>query len=91
MQLSNTQISLGALAAALVVIGPSVWNGMSWAVELESQVAANAEQIKTIVTKFEKRDENRDAERQTTNALARELIERMDRLIEQEESETDGT
>ena len=87
MQLSNTQISLGALGAALVLIGPSIWSGMTWAVELESQVAENAKQINTIVTKFEKRDEDRDAERQVTNELARELIVRMDRLVRERETE----
>jgi hypothetical protein len=91
MQLSNTQISLGAVAAALVVIGPSVWNGMSWAVELESQVAENAKAINTMILKFDKRDEDRDTERQVTNALARDLIERMDRLVKSQENDTDGT
>ena len=91
VQLSKMQISLGALAGAVMVLAPALWNGMSWAVELESQVAANAKQINTIIVKFEKRDDARVEDGQKTNELALEMLKKIDELINQQRGDDDGT
>ena len=75
-------MSIGAIAAAVVVIGPLVWSSAMWAADIELQVAANAKQLDKIITEIDKRDLARSIEQDESNELTRQLLERIDRLIE---------
>ena len=82
MNISNATISIGAIGAAVLVIGPMVWSSASWAADIEQQVSANAKQIDKIITEIDKRDTKRSAEHVETSSLTRELLERIDKLLE---------
>ena len=82
MNISNATISIGAIGAAVLVIGPMVWSSALWAADIEQQVSANAKQIDKIITEIDKRDTARSAEHRENTTLNRELLERIDKLLE---------
>lgn len=53
-----------------------------WAADIELQVEANAKQIDRIITEIDKRDLARTAEHLESADLTRQLLERIDKLIE---------
>ncbi len=82
MNISNATMSVGAIAVAAVIVGPLVWSSAMWAADIELQVEANAKQIDRILTEIDKRDIARTAEHLESADLTRQLLERIDKLIE---------
>jgi hypothetical protein len=82
VNISNATISIGAIGAAVLVIGPMVWSSASWAADIEQQVSANAKQIDKLITKIDERDTARSAQHRESTGLNRQLLERIDKLLE---------
>jgi len=81
-KLLSLDVNLGTLIAALGPAGLILWQGMSWASDIEAKVNTNTDQIHTMILRAENREirqENRDRER---SAAQMQLLNQLARLIE---------
>lgn len=88
--LMSMNVNMGTLITALGPAGLIVWQGMAWASDIEFQVKKNADQLETLIVAAEKREAKRAEERTEENKATLALLEKLDRMIEQNDEHHNG-